>query len=84
MTRAEEDEATVLQLSIFAVSDLAASLARMNGMSCSNVLGGGLASMMASLMALERMPEPLKDEDVAKEALVAKPAEPGGDALIKH
>jgi ATP-dependent Lon protease len=35
-------------------------------------------------LALERMPEPLKDEEVAKKALVAKPAEPGGDALIKH
>ena len=37
-------------------------------------------------MALERMPEPLAEEEAVKEALVAKPAETGapGDPMFKH
>ncbi|SUV87995.1 ATP-dependent protease La [Bordetella pertussis] len=36
-------------------------------------------------LALERMPEPLSEEEAVKEAIVAKPAEAGAaDPVMKH
>ena len=36
-------------------------------------------------LALERLPEPLAEEEAVKEPLVAKPAEPGStDPVLKH
>ena len=36
-------------------------------------------------LALERLPEPLAEDEAVKEPLVAKPAEPGStDPVLKH